>query len=319
MKKFFPSYVRVPLLFVLFFLVVEYSIDSGNQPAFIKYPLVLVLYGFFLLALITIEVLISAINKILNQLLTPEQRAAQLAAENQSFTQASWYKNIMKVLTRSKSIEEEGEIDLQHDYDGIRELDNDLPPWWTALYYVTIIFAIVYLFRYHIFDGPTQAQEYTQEVAMANEAIAKYKLTAPDGTNVDNVKLLTDKADLDKGKAIFETNCVACHKSDGGGSIGPNLTDNYWILGGSVQNVFHTIMEGGRPGKGMIPWKDQIKPADIEKVTSYVLTLVGTNPPDAKAPEGELYVSETQTATQTSVNGTVAVDTMSMQEVIVTP
>ncbi|UYW02418.1 c-type cytochrome [Flavobacterium agricola] len=315
MKKFFPPYVRVPLLFVLFYFAVEYTIDSGNQPAFVKYPIVLLLYGFFFLTLIAVEALVSATNKLLNRLLTPEQRAAQELEDNKPLSEAQWYKKLMARLTRSKSIEEEGTIVLDHDYDGIKELDNDLPPWWTALFYLTAIFGVVYLVKYEVLGYDNQDQEYVKEVAKAEEQIAIYNLTAPDKTSVDNVKLLTDPSDLAKGKAIYETNCIACHRPDGGGSIGPNLTDNYWILGGSVQDVFHTIMEGGRAGKGMIPWKDQIKPADIEKVTSYVLSLVGTNPADPKAPEGDLYVSET---TATTSNETEVTETV-VEEEGVTP
>ena len=123
-------------------------------------------------------------------------------------------------------------------------------------------------------------------MAAAKIQIEEYKKTAPDLLTADQVTLLTDPADLAGGKKIYDTNCVACHKADGGGSIGPNLTDEYWILGGDVKDVFNTIMEGGRDGKGMVPWKAQIKPSEIQKVASYILSLQGTNPPEAKAPEG---------------------------------
>lgn len=320
MKKFFPSYVRVPLLFVIFYFFIEYTIDSGDQPAFVKYPLVLVLYGFFFLTIIAIEVLISATNKLLYRLLTPEQRAAQDLEDNKSISDSQWYKKMMAILTNSRPIGDESEIMKDHEFDGIRELDNDLPPWWTALFYATIVFAFVYIIKYHVLGHENQDQEYATEVAKAEEGIALYKLTAPDMTNVDNVKLLTDPADLLKGKVIFESNCVACHKADGGGSIGPNLTDQYWISGGDLKDIFHVIMEGGRAGKGMISWKDQIKPSDIEKVSSYVLSLQGTNPTDAKAPEGDLYVSETAVEVATSTDSTkVVVDSVAIQQDVVNP
>jgi cytochrome c oxidase cbb3-type subunit 3 len=105
--------------------------------------------------------------------------------------------------------------------------------------------------------------------------------------------LLTDPTDLDEGKSIFMANCIACHRADGGGQIGPNLTDNQWILGGGIKNVFHTINNGGRDGKGMISWKTNgLKPKQIQKVASYVLSLQGSNPKDPKAPEGEVWVDE---------------------------
>ena len=290
MKKLFPIYVRVPLLLTIFYFLVEFTVDSGDQPSYVKYPIILVLYGLFVLILISIEVLVAASNKILNAILTPEQRAEQEIEDNKSITESDWYKNLMTKLTRSATTEDEqAAIMTDHEYDGIKELDNLLPPWWVALFYITALFSVVYLAKYHVFGYDNQDQEYLKEVAQAEKDIALYKLTAPDTKSVDNVVLLTEPADLAKGKALYETNCVACHKADGGGSIGPNLTDAYWILGGDVKDVFNTIMEGGRSGKGMVPWKDVIKPSDIEKVASYVLSLQGTTPADGKAPEGELH------------------------------
>ncbi|MCB0434543.1 MAG: cytochrome c, partial [Mangrovimonas sp.] len=113
-----------------------------------------------------------------------------------------------------------------------------------------------------------------------------------DLVDFETVTVLTDAADLANGKKIFEANCVACHKVDGGGGIGPNLTDHYWILGGGIKNVFHTITEGGRDGKGMIAWKQSLKPSEINQVASYVLTFQGTTPAEPKDPEGELWVDE---------------------------
>ena len=215
------------------------------------------------------------------------------------------FQSIMKKLTRSKEIEEEHDVMLDHDYDGIKELDNVLPPWWVNLFYLTIIFAFVYLVRFHVFNDYDQASEFETEMAIAKAEVEKYKLTAPDLMNKEKVTLLTDAAALAEGKSIFEAKCVACHKSDGGGSIGPNLTDNHWILGGGIKNVFNTIMEGGREGKGMVPWKTEIKPSDIQKVASYVLSLQGTNPKDGKTPEGDVWVDENAPKMETIKDTTV--------------
>lgn len=117
----------------------------------------------------------------------------------------------------------------------------------------------------------------------------------------EKVTLLTDAKDLAEGKAIFQTNCVACHRADAGGQIGPNLTDNYWILGGGIKNVFNTVMEGGRDGKGMVAWKAVIKPTEIQKVASYVLSLQGSNPKDAKAAEPEAKPADETTSKEKSV------------------
>lgn len=287
MKNFFPVYVRVPLIFFLSFGLIEYLVDSGDKPAFIEYPSVLLLLGLILLVLIAIEIVVSASNNILNQLMTPEERAEKERLENIPFSQLPAIKKLLQKLTKSKSIKEEKEIELEHEYDGIKELDNVLPPWWVYLFYSTVIFGVIYLGKYHLFGGENQYQELDKELAIAQKEIEEYKKTAPDLLTADQVVLVTEPADIAAGKALFDSNCVACHRADGGGGIGPNLTDEYWILGGDVKDIFNTIMEGGRDGKGMVAWKQQIKPTDIQKIASFILTLQGTNPADAKAPEGD--------------------------------
>jgi cytochrome c oxidase cbb3-type subunit 3 len=163
------------------------------------------------------------------------------------------------------------------------------------MFYATIIFGVVYLARFHIFNGYDQDLEYAQEVAAAQMEIEAYKKTAKDLVDVNTVELLTDASDLNAGKGIFETNCVACHMADGGGGIGPNLTDQYWILGGGIKNVFHTISEGGRDGKGMVAWKQNLKPLEMAQVASYVLQFQGTTPASPKAAEGDVWVDEDAT------------------------
>ena len=294
MKKLIPAYVRVPVLFALVFMALEYFIDSGDKPAFIKYPMVSVFLFVFLFLQIAIEIVISAIDRVTYAMLTEEQKQ-KLAAAETSFSLKN--SKLYKMLTRSKSIEQEGEIMMDHDYDGIKELDNVLPPWWVGLFYATIIFAIVYLVRFHILDGNDQIEEFEIEMAEAKKEVDAYKATAKDLIDAESVTLLTDDADLAQGKTIFENTCAACHRADGGGGIGPNLTDKYWILGGGIKNVFHTISEGGRDGKGMVAWKATLRPNEIQSVASYVLSLQGTNPADAKAPEGEIWVDKNAEAT----------------------
>ena len=294
-----PSYVRVPLIFAVVLAAMEYFIDSGEKPAFVEYPMVALFLGVFLFLLVAIEIVVSAVDKVTYHLLTDEQRKQLEEAQSISFTESAWFQNWMQKLTKSKEIEEEKDVLLDHDYDGIKELDNVLPPWWVYLFYATIFFSVVYLIRFHIVKEYNQDSEFATEMAIAQAEVAKYKTTAPDVTNVDNVVLITDAADLAKGKALYESSCAACHRADGGGGIGPNLTDDHWILGGGIKNVFNTIMEGGREGKGMVPWKATIKPADIQKIASYVLSLRGTNPAGAKAAEGDLWVEEITTAETT--------------------
>ena len=311
MKKLIPSYVRVPLIFAIVFGAMEYFIDSGDQPAFIKYPMVLLFLGVFLFLLIAIEIVVSAVDKVTYHLLTDDQKKQLEEAQSAPFTESAFYQNIMKKLTRSKEIEQEADVMLDHNYDGIRELDNVLPPWWVYLFYSCIVFAAVYLIRYHVMGADNQAQEFDKEVAAAKIAVDEYNKTAPDQMSKDKVTLLTDAASIAVGKTIFTTNCVACHRPDAGGQIGPNLTDDMWINGGGIKNVFNTIMEGGRDGKGMVSWKATIKPSDIQKVASYVLSLQGSKPvnPKPTEPEAKKWVDENapKGATQPAATDTTKV------------
>lgn len=292
MKKLIPVYVRVPLIFFAVFAAMEYFIDSGDRPAFIKFPMVSLFLFVFLFLLIAVEITISAIDKITYQLLTDEQKAKLAEANAAGFKESQWYEKLMKSLTKSEPIENEGELLLDHDYDGIKELDNNLPPWWVYLFYACVVFAVVYLVRFEIMGADDQEMELKKEMAQAKIEVDEYMKTAPDLMDEKTVTLLTDAAALAEGKTIFTTNCAACHRADGGGQIGPNLTDDQWILGGGIKNLFHTINNGGRDGKGMIAWKGTLKPKEMQKVASYIISLKGSNPVDPKAPEGEVWVDD---------------------------
>jgi cytochrome c oxidase cbb3-type subunit 3 len=291
MKKLIPSYVRVPVLFAIVFAAMEYFIDSGEKPAFIEYPMVSLFLGVFLFLLIAIEIVVSAVDKVTYHLLSDEQKKQLEEAQSFSFADSK----LMKMLTRSKDIEEEEDVMLEHDYDGIKELDNVLPPWWVYLFYGCVIFAVVYLVRFHVIGDYTQKEEYEKEVALAEEAYQKYLLTAPDMVNVDNVELLTDAASIAEGKKIYEANnCFSCHGQSLEGGIGPNLVDAHWINGGGVKNIFKLVSEGSTTNPVMAPWKDVIKPSDIQKLSSYIVSLGGTNPANAKEAEGEVWTDDSE-------------------------
>jgi len=310
MKKLIPAYLRITLIFFAVFAAMEYFIDSGDKPAFIKFPMVSLFLLVFLFLLIAIEITINAVDTITYHLLTEEQKVKLAETTSISFKESNWYKNLIKMLTKSVPLENEGQLLLDHDYDGIKELDNNLPPWWVYLFYGCIIFAVVYLVRFEIMGADNQEMELKKEMAQAQIDIAEYKKTAPDLMDEKTVTLLTAPADLAAGKAIFTTNCVACHRADAGGQIGPNLTDDQWILGGGIKNVFHTLVNGGRDGKGMISWKGTLKPKEMQEVASYILSLKGSNPKDPKAPEGEIWIDENAPktdATSVAVTDTTAV------------
>ncbi len=307
MKNLGPWWIRLPLLFFAVFALTEFFVDSGDKPAFIEYPIVTLFLGFILLLLIGIELILASIENVMFQTLSDEAKERYLASKEQGMEWA-WGKKVYKKLLGSKPIEAEGEIILDHNYDGIRELDNKLPPWWVYMFYATIIFGVVYLVRFHIFHDYDQDTEYLTEVTLAEAEIAEYKKNAKDLVDVNTVEILTDASDIAAGKTIFESNCIACHMADGGGGIGPNLTDQNWILGGDIKTVFNTISEGGRDGKGMIAWKQSLKPAEIAQVASYVLNFQGTTPANPKAPEGDIIVNP-----HMDVEGAPAVDSVKIE------
>ncbi len=292
MRHLIPSWVRVPVIFFIIFGAVEFFIDSGEKPAFIEYPIVLGFLFLVLLILIAIEAIVSALENVMLQTLDDEAKARFLAKKEGKYSFAKLKKFYNEKLWTFRPLEEEGEIILDHNYDGIKELDNNLPPWWLYGFYITIAFAAVYLLRYHVFNGDSQIDELETELAEARTAIEAYKKTAKDLVDINTVTLLTEASDISAGKSVFDTNCVACHMADGGGGIGPNLVDQYWILGGDIKSVFKTVSEGGRSGKGMIAWKQQLKPIQIAQVSSYVLSLQGTTPAKPKAAEGDLWVND---------------------------
>ncbi len=273
----------------------------------LKNPMIL---GLLALILIFLFLRNSISANIKSELLKKVDSASGLTSESTAVSQKpSWLQTTYKKLVASKPIEEEHEIILDHNYDGIRELDNDLPPWWKYSFYISIIFAFIYLFKYHVFNGDNQYVELKKEYETANLAIAAYKKTAKNLIDFESVKLLTDQSDINAGKEIFQLNCVACHKADGGGGIGPNLTDKYWILGGGIKNVFHTITEGGRDGKGMVAWKSSLQPSQIAQVASYVLSLQGTTPAAPKAPQGDIWSEDGAEAPKTTTQATTETST----------
>jgi len=169
-----------------------------------------------------------------------------------------------------------------HDYDGIRELDNDLPPWWKWLFYISVAFGIVYMIRMYVFDADDLFQEREFEKEMAEAASIMPVQQAVEF----EIKLMTDAASLAAGKETYDKICQVCHLLDGGGLVGPNFTDDYWIHGNTVEKWFE-VVETGVLEKGMIPYKDQLSPTQRLEVISYIATLHGTTPANPKAAEGE--------------------------------
>ncbi|MEQ8323725.1 MAG: cbb3-type cytochrome c oxidase N-terminal domain-containing protein [Vicingaceae bacterium] len=203
--------------------------------------------------------------------------------------------SITSSLTDAVPIEQEGEIMLDHNYDGIRELDNNLPPWWKYGFYFTIVFGVVYLVNYHVVgSGQLQLEEYADEMAVAEEQKAAFMAEQANLVDESNLVVLEDASRLQAGKAIYVGNCLICHGENAEGVVGPNLTDEYWKHGGGIKNVYNVI-KNGVVEKGMISWSSQLSPGQMLEVSSYILSLQGTNPPNAKPAEGEIWVEESTT------------------------
>lgn len=196
------------------------------------------------------------------------------------------------------SVERDALID--ENYDGIQELNNPTPPWFMWLFYLSIIAAFFYWLNYHVFQlSPLSEGEYKAEMAQAESGRKKFLKDNAINISEDNVKL-SDKAGIDKGGKLFATSCVPCHGDKGQGTIGPNLTDNMWLHGGNLKEIFHTISEGV-PAKGMVSWKSQLNPQQIQDVASFVFELRKT-PASGKAPEGKPFEEEKAGGTPTDTS-----------------
>lgn len=221
--------------------------------------------------------------------------------------QISWWARFNKL----KPLEQEGDLDLGHDYDGIRELNNRLPPWWIYGFYVTIIFAAIYLWRFHVaHSAPLSKQEYELAVQKADQKVRDYLKLKGESVDENTVAML-GASDIAAGQKIFSdpSKCAACHGANASGmvngnpGIGPNLTDDYWLHNGDIKSIFKTI-KYGVDGKGMPEWKSTFSAKQIAQLASFIKSLKGSNPALAKPPQGELF-KEQQTQTGTSADSSV--------------
>lgn len=254
--------------------------------------------SFYIMALVLLGELAVAIALYMNvRSLKKTQQEHELALANPELTAKptlSWWDRFNKF----RPAEQEADIDLGHDYDGIRELDNRLPPWWLYGFYLTIVFAGIYLWRFHVsHTAPSSKQEYERSVARAEASINAYLKSTGTAIDENNVALLTSTKDLAEGKTIFLKSCAPCHTETGGGNVGPNLTDDYWLHGGDIKSIFKIIRYGFN---AMPQWQNAYSNKQIAQLSSYVKSLKGTNPPNPKAPQGELYKEEAKPAKDSS-------------------
>ncbi len=184
-------------------------------------------------------------------------------------------------------LDDEREKLLDHEYDGIQELDNAMPPWWLYGFYLTIAFSVVYLLYYEVTGwGPDQHEEYQREMAMAAE---RYGVAEEVATiDFSTAEILLDEESLAAGRTIYAatTNlCATCHGAEGQGLVGPNLTDDYWKHGCDLESIVNSIRVGF-PDRGMPAYGSTVRIPDEElhQLASYIISIRGTNPPNPKAP-----------------------------------
>ena len=297
------KWIKTALIMCLSFVFVIPSFAQSTESASSNLETMLIIVLIFVLIVAILILIIGLYLVSIIRMILLEDKKQKALLEGNEFNpedEKPWWSKLMNKATDSVSIEEEETVMLDHDYDGIHELDNHLPPWWKGLFYITVVWGIIYFMVYHVFDAaPLMHEEY--DIVMEDAQIAREAMMALEGNNIDenNVEFSDEAEVLANGKAIYDRECVACHAPEGQGLIGPNFTDNYYIHGGSINDIFKTI-KYGVPQKGMISWQSKLTPSDMRDVGSFIMTFVGTtpqNPPAPKGPEGEEYIPEDQNQT----------------------
>ena len=258
------------------------------------------------LELLVVFILVLFIRNVFRAIHPIEKRMVEGKVFTDSWIIRTWHRLDKQFFTRAIPLEKEADMLLDHDYDGIKELDNALPPWWKYGFYITIVVALFYIFKFEVWHtGMNPTQEYAEEMSAAKIQTDAYLASAKENVDENSVVQL-DAAGAAAGKEIFTKTCVACHLAEGQGSVGPNLTDEYWIHGGSIKDIFKTI-KYGFPDKGMQSWQTTYSPVQMQQLATYIRTLKGTNPPNPKAPQGDLYKEVAvikDSAATTTINGT---------------
>ena len=241
-----------------------------------------------LLELLVVLLLVLFIRNIFRSVYPKEKLVINGKVANVSWLVRTWNKLDQHFFTKAVPLDKEADLLLDHDYDGIKELDNALPPWWKYGFYITIFVAIFYFLKFEVWHtGMNPTEEYKSEMSAAKLQTDAYLASAKE--NVDeNTVVQLDAAGAAAGKNLFAKTCAPCHLAEGQGLVGPNLTDDYWIHGGGIKDIFKTI-KYGYPDKGMQAWQNIYTPIQIEELDTYIKTLRGTHPHNPKAPQGDLY------------------------------
>ena len=265
----------------------DHSLLSPDTQNYIGYGAIFAALILFIIAMLVVLRVFKVLTRVIlrQEGYTPEQIEAEMQPEKVKKVKepkgAVWDK-----LLSLRPLAEEKDLLIEHSYDDIQELDNPVPAWFMYLFYATIIFAVGYILIYPVFRiGPNQYEEYNKEMVQADIARKLYLSKSANQVDENTVRLVHDPATLAAGQTVFKTNCVACHGDHAQGVVGPNLTDDYWLHGGKIGDLFKTVKYGVLT-KGMPAWEKILSPKQIADVVDYVKSLHGTNPPGAKAPQG---------------------------------
>lgn len=255
--------------------------------------LIIVSVALLLVLLFASLSLLKAFNLVLklSKINTEDEKETAITKKVKSSSEQTFWQKVLGL----RPIEEEEDLLIDHEYDGIQELDNPTPVWFNALFYSSIVFGVVYLLVYHVFGwGMLQEEEYIAEMQAAEQQTMEY--LASTGKNIDEntVELDLSTAMVTAGQEIYLQNCGVCHGNKGEGLIGPNLVDDYWIHGGDIKDIFR-VVKYGVPDKGMVPWESSLTPVQIAQVSNFIKSISGTNPDNQKEPQGEKYESDEST------------------------
>jgi cytochrome c oxidase cbb3-type subunit 3 len=288
---------RLLLLFTLLFASNSSwaaAANNGRGTNNFYTEVILVLFLVVVLLLIVALVLLKTVSVMAGEIKSPTQ--IPIAEPAKMLEYHEWEASQESVKSSKPSIwaklmglrplSEEKDMMLEHDFDGITELDNPTPAWFNVLFYGSILFGAVYLLNYHVFKwSPLQDEEYVIEMKVAEVEKAAYLAKAGNLIDENSVKVDNSPEIIAAGKAVYVQNCVACHLADGGGSVGPNLTDEFWIHGGTISSIFKTI-KYGVPEKGMIAWEKTLTAKQTADLSNFILSLKGTKPANPKEPQG---------------------------------
>ncbi|AEI51547.1 cbb3-type cytochrome c oxidase N-terminal domain-containing protein [Runella slithyformis] len=282
------------LLFVSSGAFAQAEVEKAGNKELVTYLIMLILLLVILAVVAVLIQVLLLLQKISAKTQPAEAPAEDLRGDKAPLFSARWWQRWTGF---GVQLEDEQRILITgHDYDGIHELDNRMPPWLAFLFQGTILFAIIYLLIYHLTGmGDLPMAELEKETLVIEAKKTAFLEKAAAKINENTVALLSDAKTIEEGKSVFMANCAACHANDGGGTVGPNLTDEYWLHGGGIKNVFKTI-KYGVPQKGMISWEKQLNPLKMQQVASYIISIKGSKTANPKAPQGEVY---TETAAKT--------------------